>query len=285
VLATIVLLVTYLLVSVSSQAFAGLGTSGIGLSNSNNSSDVLSVLGGSIFGTQGLGWFLAKLLVFMVLTSSMASTLTTILPTARTTLSMAVYKAIPDKFARVHRKYLTPTWSTVGMGVLSIVFYVLMAAINTNVLTDMIDAIGFPIAFYYAMTGFECVWWYRHRLFESTKMFFVAGLFPFVGGAMLTALLVKACFYYWHAVNSYTSFDGVGTVWLTGVGCLVAGALVMLVWRVLRPAYFLGQTLNKDTPVLVPDLADGDLAAALHDEQFDRRQPRSDDDPSRGEFT
>ena len=41
----------------------------------------------------GFGWFLAKLLVLMVLTSAAASTLTTILPTARTTLSMAAYKA------------------------------------------------------------------------------------------------------------------------------------------------------------------------------------------------
>ena len=33
----------------------------------------------------------------MVLSSAAASTLTTILPTARTTLSMAVFKAIPAK--------------------------------------------------------------------------------------------------------------------------------------------------------------------------------------------
>jgi amino acid transporter len=253
VLATIVLLVTYLLVAVSSQAFAGLGTHGIGLANGANSGDVLSVLGTSIFGSHGFGWFLAKLLVFMVLTSSMASTLTTILPTARTTLSMAVYKAIPSKFASIHAKYLTPTWSTVGMGVISIVFYVLMAAINTNVLTDMIDAIGFPIAFYYALTGYECVWWYRKRLFDDVKTFFGAGVFPLVGALMLTGLFLKACFYYWHPVNSYTSFDGTGTSWLTGLGCLALGAVLMLIWRAFRPAYFRGETLNKDTPVLVPD--------------------------------
>ena len=45
----------------------------------------------------------------MVLTSAAASTQTTILPTARTTLSMAVYKAIPQKFARIHPRFLTPT--------------------------------------------------------------------------------------------------------------------------------------------------------------------------------
>ena len=40
--------------------------------------------------------FLTKLLIFMVLSSAAASTQTTILPTARTTLSMAVFKAIPQ---------------------------------------------------------------------------------------------------------------------------------------------------------------------------------------------
>ena len=49
----------------------------------------------------------------MVLSSAAASTQTTILPTARTTLSMAAYKAIPKSFARIHPRFLTPTVSTV----------------------------------------------------------------------------------------------------------------------------------------------------------------------------
>ena len=48
----------------------------------------------------------------MVLSSAAASTQTTILPTARTTLSMAVYKAMPPAFAKMHPRYLTPTVST-----------------------------------------------------------------------------------------------------------------------------------------------------------------------------
>ncbi len=56
----------------------------------------------------------------MVLTSASASTQTTILPTARTTLSMAAYKAIPAAFAKIHPKYLTPTVSTIVMGAVSI---------------------------------------------------------------------------------------------------------------------------------------------------------------------
>ena len=77
-----------------------------------------------MFGSSAVGSFAVHLLILMVLSSAAASTLTTILPTARTTLSMAVHKAIPSKFARVSERYMTPTWSTVGMGIASIVFYI-----------------------------------------------------------------------------------------------------------------------------------------------------------------
>ena len=67
---------------------------------------------------------LSHLLLLMVLSSAAASTQTTILPTARTTLSMAVYKAIPKSFAKIHPRYLTPTVSTIVMGAISIAVYV-----------------------------------------------------------------------------------------------------------------------------------------------------------------
>ena len=61
-----------------------------------------------------------KLLIIAVLTSASASTQTTILPTARTSLSMAAHGAIPRRFANIHPRYLTPSTSTIYMGVLSI---------------------------------------------------------------------------------------------------------------------------------------------------------------------
>ena len=126
VLSTLVLLATYALVILATQSYAGIGTKGIGLENPNNTGDVLSVLGTSIFGTSGFANVLSHLLLLMVLSSAAASTQTTILPTARTTLSMAVYKAIPSVFARIHKKYLTPTVSTLAMGGVSIILYVAM---------------------------------------------------------------------------------------------------------------------------------------------------------------
>src|SRR5499427_6847840 len=82
IISTVLLLVTYALVVFSVVAFAGVGSTGIGLSNQSHGGDVLSVLGGAIFGTTGFGSVLSRLLILMVLSSAAASTQTTILPTA-----------------------------------------------------------------------------------------------------------------------------------------------------------------------------------------------------------
>src|SRR6202044_3280902 len=139
IISTVLLLVTYVLVIFAAQSFAGIGTSGIGLGNSNNTGDVLSVLGSAVFGGSGFGTFLARLLVLMVLSSAAASTQTTILPTARTTLSMAAYKALPKSFARIHPRYLTPTVSTLVMGGISIALYVPLNYMSGgNVIADAV---------------------------------------------------------------------------------------------------------------------------------------------------
>src|SRR5262249_28974242 len=101
VVSTILLLLIYLVVSASAQAHGGTKLL------SDNPDDVLSVLGGHVFSSP---W--DKLLILAVLPSASASTQTTILPTARTTLSMARQGAIPRRFAEVHPRYLTPSYST-----------------------------------------------------------------------------------------------------------------------------------------------------------------------------
>ena len=104
ILSTLILVVTYGIAIFGAQSFAGIGTTGIGLANPDNSSDVLSVLGHAVFGSGTVGNVFYRLLLIMVLSSAAASTQTTILPTARTTLSMATYGALPGSFAKMHRR-------------------------------------------------------------------------------------------------------------------------------------------------------------------------------------
>ena len=62
ILSTLILLVTYVIVILAAQSFAGVGTTGIGLGNRNNTGDVISVLGSAVFGGSGFGVFLTRLL-------------------------------------------------------------------------------------------------------------------------------------------------------------------------------------------------------------------------------
>ncbi len=255
ILSTLLLLGIYSLVTVAAQAYSGIGDKGIGLGNPDNAGDVLSVLGHAVFGSSIIGAGLTKLLILMVLSSAAASTLTTILPTARTTLSMAVFKAIPANFKRIHPRHLTPTWSTVGMGLASVVFYVVLVRLSPNVLGDTVASIGLLIAFYYSMTGFACVWFFRHDLFGSSRALLTKGILPLVGGVMLVLAFVRAVLDYAKPDYGTTSWTlpfpphwQVGGVFLTGIGSLVLGLGLMIAYNVVAPDFFAGRVLRRETP-------------------------------------
>jgi amino acid transporter len=222
VISTLLLLVTYVLVATAAQAFAGPAFL------TNNSGDVLNALGGKVLGS---GW--DKFLIIAVLTSASASTQTTILPTARTTLSMARWGAIPEGFGRVHKRFLTPTWSTLGMGALSAVWTALLVGFdggpNGNVLGDSISALGFAVCFYYGFTGLCCAWYYRRDLFKSVRLFVLVGLVPLAGGGLMFAVFARAFDYYNNGANNYAKpFLGIQIPLLIGVGGLLLGVPFMV---------------------------------------------------------
>ena len=263
IISTVVLLITYVLVIVSAQSFAGIGTKGIGLGNSNNVGDVLSVLGTAVFGGSGFGTFLARLLILMVLSSAAASTQTTILPTARTTLSMAVYKALPPAFARMHGKYLTPTVSTLAMGAISIALYIPLNYMSGgNVIADAVTAIGLYIAFYYGLTAFTCAWYYRRTLLSSPRNLFMRGILPVLGGLIMYFAGGWSLWADWDVAtgNSYTAWKmpfpphwQIGGVFVIAFLSALAGILVFIYCRITGPAFFRKETLTRATPTLVPE--------------------------------
>ena len=265
IFSTIILLVTYALVIFSMQAFAGVKTTGNGLGNLDNAGDVLSVQGKEIFGNTGFGPTFYHLLLIMVLSSAAASTQTTILPTARTTLSMAAYKAMPKSFATVHPRFMTPTVSTVVMGAVSIALY---AGLNythngIGVIGDAVIAIGLYIAFYYGLTGFACAWYYRKNLTSSTRNLFMQGILPVAGALILWFLGGWSIWldYDVATANDYTMWTVPGLHWQIGGAFVIAvaaglvGVVFYLYCRYIRPGapFFKGKTLTRSTPTLVPD--------------------------------
>jgi amino acid transporter len=229
VISTFILIAIYVLVATAAQAFGGLD------SLVNNSDDVFAPLGHGVLGSG-----LDKLLIICVLTSASASTQTTILPTARTTLSMGRARAIPRQFANVHPRFLSPGFSTLWMGGISMLVYVgLSITSHNNLIADAFTSLSLTIAFYYGITGFACVVFYRRHLFKSVRNFVMLCLLPLAGGLLLFGVMVKAIVEYSHQDGGYAKpLLGIGSPIAIALITILIGLIWMAIQRVTMPEFF-----------------------------------------------
>lgn len=241
----VVLIILYVGVSVAVMMFLGVD----GIANAEDLDDIFSNLGTALFGPWG--WFL----LLAVMLSAASSTQTTILPTARGTLSMAVYRALPAKFATLHPKFKTPWFSTTMMGIASIVYYVAMSIISKDMLEDSLTSMGLAVALYYTITSFACVWYFRDTLRKSARNLWMRGILPALGGLMLGYAFVQSAIDMWDKNYGDTVLLGVGGAFVIGIGAVLVGFILMAVWFFFpkSKSYFAGESLNRDTPILVPE--------------------------------
>ena len=223
IVSTLILLGIYLLVTTAAQAFAGTKTL------IDNPDDVFVPIGDAV-----LGGTLDKVLIIAVLTSAAASTQTTILPTARTSFSMARDRAIPRRFSHVHPTHLSPDFSTIVMGAASAALLIVLTVWDVNLIFDAFTALGLMIAFYYGITGYACVIYYRRELFRSWKNTLFMGVLPLIGALMLTWVLVKSFIDIRAEDSGYApAAFGVGAPFIIAVAVLVLGA-ILWVWAMAR---------------------------------------------------
>jgi amino acid transporter len=236
IFSTVILVGIYVIVAAAAVAFSGPDKIA-----DDESGDALGLLGTAVLGSP-----LDKLVIIAVLTSAAASTQTTILPTARTSLSMARAKAMPASLGDIHPRFLTPHVSTILMGVLSIVWYVGLTTVSENILFDSIEALGLMIAFYYGLTGFACVVYYRRELTESAKSFLLVGVAPFLGGVILTYVFIKSCLKLAKPENSESgdSWLGLGPPLIIGIGFMILGVVLMVLWYAAGHRDFFGRKLE-----------------------------------------
>jgi amino acid transporter len=240
ILATVVLVLIYVLVTFAAQAAKGPNF----LADPANSGDVFAATGAIVFGTTGIGWWALKLLLLAVLSSSAASCQTTILPAARTALSMAMHRAAPAKFGEVSPRYLTPAWSSMLFGIISCVWFAVLTIITRyyggNVLGWSITAVGVMICYYYGQCGIACVIYYRRYLFKSLKNFIYVGVLPAIGGLTLAYLFVRSLMDMSHAdyTDPPATWLGVNPVMVIGLGMLLLGLPLMFWWNTRDHAFF-----------------------------------------------
>jgi amino acid transporter len=299
--ATVLLVLTYLFIAVALIAYAGPGV--FASANAQGiESQVFDDLAKPILGSP-----LDKLVLIAVLTSALASTQTTILPGARTSLSMAFHGAIPKSFGQVSPRFFTPVFSTVAVATLAIAWYVPLNLFAQGSLYDSLQALSLLIAFYYGVNGIACFAFYRREilrpgiwiplctgllavggvalavggvtdyydvggplsgltwvglaaivllvvaLFAGAKAFKPAlfiGFAPLAGALMLGFVLLRSILDLADPAvsESGTAWLGVTPALVMGVGFMLLGAILMVVWRFLYPKPFFARHLETVAP-------------------------------------
>lgn len=243
-LTVLLILGLYLVTAIATLQFAGISEEGLGLGNPRIQENVFAHLAGPVMGP------LAILMSIAVLASTAASLQSTFVSPARTLLAMGYYGAVPERFARICPRSQTPRYATICAGVAAGVFYVTMRTLSENVLADTITALGMMICFYYSLTAFACVWYFRHSLFDSLRHFLMRGLCPLLGGGILSVIFVQT------AIDSASPefgsgshVGGLGLVFVIAMIILLLGIVLMLISRLRAPAFFLGMTLRRHATV------------------------------------
>ena len=246
VFSTVILLGTYVITTIAVVSYAGLDRIG-------EFEDDAGIFGA--LATDVLGSPLDKLVVLAIITSALSSTQTTILPASRTTLSMARQHAFPAAFGKVHPRFMTPHISTIVIGAVAAVWFGVLFPLSENFVYDSLTALSLMIAFYYALTGFACAIYYRRELTKSVKNFLFIGVGPVIGSLMLGFLFFKAVIEYSKTDQSYSgsALFGIAIPVVLGIGLLLLGVVLMLIWRAGGHQAFFG----RKTEIVDPDVAAG----------------------------
>ncbi|WP_247048461.1 APC family permease [Arthrobacter rhizosphaerae] len=244
-LTAVVVLGIYLMVTIATMMFAGVGTEGLGLNNEENHANIFTALASPIMGP------LAILMSLAVLSSSAASLQSTFTSPSRSLLAMAHYGALPKPFRRM-TKFATPGFAIFAAGILSAGFYAVMHVISENVLNDTILALGLMICFYYGLTAIACAWYFRQSVLSSARNFLLRLVCPLLGGVGLFVVFFQTAVDSWAPeFGSGSEVFGVGLVFVLGIGILAMGAVFMVIMAKLRPGFFRGETIRRDTPALI----------------------------------
>jgi amino acid transporter len=229
VLSTIVLLGLYLLVTVALLAWSGAG--GLGAFGDETAFNVIS---GQVLGSP---W--DKVVILAVLTSALAATQTTVLPSSRTALSMARAGALPPALARIHPRYRTPTTATIAIGALSVVVYVGFRLVSESFYASAIAALGLLICVNYGLNGLSCAVYHRRLLLRSGRNLVLMGLAPLIGFAMFGYVFVRSVSDFTvPGVEGVTYWFGLQAPLVVAIGLFVLAATVMLAWRARGGAAF-----------------------------------------------
>lgn len=221
-LTVVVIFALYILITVAILMYSGTGSGALGLSNADIQGNVFAAIAGPIMGP------FAILMSLAVLSSSASSLQSTFVGPARTMLAMGHYQAFPKKLGSISPRFKSPGYATVIAAIVAWVFYAVMRTLSTDVLTDTILTLGMMICFYYGVTAFACVWYFRAQAFSSLQSFLLKFLSPLVGGVILTVIFATTVIDSMSPdYGSGSKIGGFGLVFILGMVLLLGGVVLM----------------------------------------------------------
>jgi amino acid transporter len=150
--------------------------------------------------------------VLAVLASAVATIETQLLQCTRLLFSMARDRVIGEAMGKLHPRFQTPWLAGFAVAGVSLLLFAGSATVpSINVLmSDLINAIGVQVAFYYALAGIACAWHYRESMCTGWRTITFAVIVP---------------------LTSALSVAGVGIYQLPhlgwGVSCLSIGSIMI----------------------------------------------------------
>jgi len=184
----------------------------------NAGTDIVSVVAGRILPAP---W--GSVAVIAVILSTVGTLETNILQFTRTLFAMARDGVFPHRYAKVHGTHQTPWLSTVLVTVLGLGLLLLSSSLSSvgAIMKASANALGFQIAFYYALSCLACAWCLRAD-YRSSRIFLTGILWP----------LMSAVFLFGVALCSLPTFDGV-TLFVS-LGSLAFGSVPLMIGRMRR---------------------------------------------------
>jgi amino acid transporter len=222
----VILLLIYVLVAAAAQSVHGPAFL------AGHADDVFSALARDLLSPP---W--DRLLILGVLTSAVAAAQTTVIPTARSVLSMASAGALPAALASIHPRFQTPHVATWVLGAVSCAWFVALSFWSKDVLADSILSTALLVAFTYALTGYACPLVYRRIGIFSWKNVLVLAALPLLGAVALTWAFVESCVSLAEPASAGLVL-GVGVPLLTGISLLLVGAVIMAARFCVNPSFF-----------------------------------------------
>jgi amino acid transporter len=244
----------YVVVVVALQAYAGIGSDGIGLTNEALADDVLGPVAADAV-TPAMG----PLMDFAVLASALACLAAAVSPSARLLVSMGAYRALPDSFASVHRNGV-PRFATLAVAIGVGATLVALSIISEAIVADAIGALVLFIALTYTIVGVACLWTFRREAARSVRDFLARVVAPVLGAAVLGWAFVRSVVDSLDPGYGATVILGVGGIFAIWAFLMIIGAVIMVIWYIRAPAFFGGETfapgwIQQHVPDIVEEIA------------------------------